>query len=97
MSKEALHAFLARCEVDDRLRVALASAKHSGDVLAVAHDAGFDVRADDFEERLDRDLSDEELEAESGGAYFTFGGPCKSTVEAMCTLEAIVCVHGPMH
>jgi len=74
MSEEQLKAFLAKVQVDTSLQEQLKA--EGADPVAIANAAGFSITTEDHQ----RNLSDDELEAVSGGkgnaAQVHPAGPC---------------------
>ena len=66
MSEEQLKAFLEKVKADTSLQGKLKAAVDANAVTAIAKEAGFNVSADD-QTKAQSELSDEELEAVSGG------------------------------
>ena len=66
MSEEQLKAFLEKVKADTSLQEKLKAAADADAVTAIAKEAGFNVSADDLT-KAQSELSDEELEAVSGG------------------------------
>lgn len=86
MSEEQLNAFLAKLADDPVLQERLK--QDDADPIAIAKEAGFDVRQADlirYQARKSLDLADEELEQLAGGGGWlsitcpTYGGECKRT------------------
>ena len=67
MSEEQLKAFLEKVKGDTNLQEKLNAAADSDAILAIAKEAGFVISADDWNE-FQSEVSDEELEAATGGA-----------------------------
>ena len=66
MSQGQLKAFVSRVLKDKALEAELKRAKVSGDVVAIANRAGFEIKKEDIDEDC-RPLSDEELAQVVGG------------------------------
>jgi len=75
MSEEQLAALLAKVKEDADLREKLQGAADFDVILAIAKEAGFDVRKADwlkYQAKQTLELSDEELEAIAGGCANTY-------------------------
>ena len=75
MSEEQLAALLAKVKEDADLREKLQGAADFDVILAIAKEAGFDVRKADwlkYQAKQTMELSDEELEAIAGGCANTY-------------------------
>ena len=76
MSEEQLKAFLEKVQGDTSLQEKLKAAADANAVVEIAKEAGFTISADDLTKAVS-EISDEELEGQSGG-----GG--KASVEVAC-------------
>ena len=68
MSEEQLKAFLEKVKGDTSLQEKLKAAADANAVSAIAKEAGFSISADDLT-NAQSELSDQELEGVTGGAY----------------------------
>ena len=80
MSEEQLKAFLEAVKVDSGLQGKLKAATDADAVVAIAKEAGFMVLAEELKTYLKPEVSEEELESVSGGAFTAtligFARPC---------------------
>ena len=69
MSEEQLKAFIAKVQKDDSLQEQLNAAVDGDKVISIALNAGFSINIEDLAsfQGIDRELSEEELEAFAGG------------------------------
>jgi|MDSZ01.2.fsa_nt_gb predicted ribosomally synthesized peptide with nif11-like leader len=72
MSEEQLKAFVEKVQSDTSLQEKLKVAADADAALAIANEAGFAITAEDIQSmQTSTDLSDEELEAITGGTVAT--------------------------
>ena len=69
MSEEQLKAFLAAVKADTGLQEKLKAAGDADAVVAIAKAAGFVISAEELK-RAQAEVSEEELEGVSGGAFY---------------------------
>ena len=69
MSEEQLKAFIAKVQADASLQQQLKAAADGDEVIIIARKAGFSINVEDVAsfKGIDRELSEEELEAFAGG------------------------------
>jgi predicted ribosomally synthesized peptide with nif11-like leader len=77
MSEEQLNAFLEKVKADTSLQEKLNGAADADTVVEIAKEAGFAITAEDIQSTQSAtiELSDEELEAASGGGGRNTGRP----------------------
>ena len=93
MSEEQLSALLAKLKEDKGLQEKLKVATDLDAAVAIAQDAGFDVRKADwlrYQAQQTLDLSDEELENVAGGGTITGAPKCGGTHERLYTICGVV-------
>ena len=75
MSEEQLKTFLEKVKADTSLQEKLKAAGSNEAAIEIAKDAGFSITAEDIQSTQSAtvELSDEELEAPSGGGTFSLG------------------------
>lgn len=74
MSKETLNAFIAKIQSDSALMEQMKAATDIAGGIAIAKNAGFDLTQADFlrlKAKATAELSDEQLEEISGGAWYS--------------------------
>ena len=78
-------AFLKFAEEHEEVAKGISTAESADEIIALAHDAGYEVTADELRDatgELYGELSDEDLEAVSGGHYdFDAGGSLAGSAE----------------
>ena len=79
MSQEQLMSFLEKVKTDKSLQEKLKAADDSGAIIEIAKAAGFSISTDDVDS-VTGDLSEEELEAVSGGTFCTPATPATIVV-----------------
>ena len=88
MSEDQLSALLAKLKEDEGLREKLKGATDVDTAVAIAREAGFNLRQADlirYQARKSLELGDDELEQVAGGDGWlsitcpTYGGECKKT------------------
>ena len=77
MSEEQLKAFIAKVQGDTSLQEQLKA--EGADVVAIAKAAGFTIKQQDLHAAAS-ELSDEDLEAASGGGGFTASWECVTPI-----------------
>ena len=72
MSEEQIKAFLEAVKADEGLKERLKAAVDSDSVVAIAKETGFLISADELQ-RARAEISEDELEGVSGGAFSKIG------------------------
>ena len=79
MSEEQFKAFLEKVKSDPKLQEMLKASNDIEAVVAIAKEAGFTISSDDLSNVQSCELSEDELEALSGG-----GGTYASLIQSQC-------------
>ena len=90
MSEDQLGSFYDAIRNDDGLRDRLSQAADVDAVVAIAREAGFDIRSEQLQmQRADmqQPLSDEDLESVAGGNFY----PSKHCLSVNCTGIPVIC------